>query len=367
MRTGSGVKRWLALSAASALVWAISGSGAARADVTVERTMTNAGFGGMGASTGTMVEKYGGLRRRDVTSMKMSGFLGKVTGDLGGDEITNIEKDAVWRLDHKKKTYTESKITPPPAPKEEAAPERAGKEQEEKPKVRVVRNEISVTGPDGKKTIGDFSCDHYAIVWVLETEDLETKARSESTMTSDLWTTPETAEIRALQKEEMEFTKAWLKKIGWEMSQQEAQKMGLAMVGALIGGDEESLRKGTREVAEKMAKIQGYPIGTRVTWRLKSSESATAAQGEAGSGKSSGGEGESAGMPDLSRGLGGLMSAFGKKVAKSSGESTAKDTAKGDAGAGKTVFDTYSEIRRISTASLPDSDFAPPAGYTKVD
>ena len=317
--------------------------------------MKSAGFAGLGAGDTATVEKISGLRKRDVSTMKMTGFLGKMAGDLGGDEITDIAKDAVWRLDHKKKTYTEERITPPPQPEEEPGQDRPRKD--EKPRVRVVRNEITVKEAGDRRTIGAYDCAHYVVTWVVETEDLETKERSESTMISDLWTTPETDEIRALQKEELEFTKAWLKKIGWDLSMQETQKMGLAMVGSLIGGDEESFKKGAKEVAEKMAKIKGYPIGTGVKWMIKSPGGAAAAK------KGGDGGGSEGGMPDLSKGLGGLMSAFGKKPAKGGGESAGG----GDAGGAKTVFDTYTEIRKISTASLPGSDFAPPAGYKKVE
>ncbi len=344
-------KRWLAAPVAAAVLAVGFCAGAARADVTVERTMKTAGFAGFGAGDSTMVEKLSGLRKRDTNSMKMTGFLGKMAGEMGGDEITDIQKDVVWRLDHKKKTYTESKIAPPPQPQEpEGKTERA--EKREKPTVRVVRNEITVKGPGEKKKIGDFECTHYAIVWVVETEDLETKARSESTMTSDLWTTPETAATRALMQEEREFTQAWLKKIGWDMTDKETQRMGLAMVGALIGGDEESFRKGAKEVAEKMEKIKGYPIGTGVKWQVKGGDTAS----------KKGGEGGPEGMPDIAKGLGGLMAALGKKGGKGGGEAAGA----GDAGGLKTVFDTYTEIRKISTASLPDAEFAPPAGYKKV-
>jgi hypothetical protein len=342
-------RRWLGAGAAAVAV--CLGAVAARADVTVERTMKTAGFGGLGAGESTAVEKLSGLRKRDISSMKMTGFLGKLAGDMGGDEITDIAKDVVWRLDHKKKTYTESRITPPPQPKEQPAQDRP--EKPEKPRVRVVRNEVTVKEPGDRRTIGAYDCAHYVVTWVLETEDLETKERSESTMVSDLWTTGETAEIRALQKEEREFMQAWLKKIGWDMTDQEARKMGLAMVGAMIGGDEESFKKGVQEVAEKMAKIKGYPIGTGVKWMVKAPGGAAAKQG--------GGEAE--GMPDIAKGLGGLMSAFGKKVAKGAGETAGG----GDAAGAKTVFDTYSEIRSISTASLADGDFVPPAGYKKVE
>jgi hypothetical protein len=218
-----------------------------------------------------------------------------------------------------------------------------------------VRNEITVKETGEKKTIGEYACALYVITWIVETENLETKERSESTMTTDLWTTPETAEIRALTKEEREFTQAWLKKIGWDMSEQDARKMGMSMVGALLGGDEESFKKGAKEVAEKMAKIKGFPIGTGIKWQVKSSGGAA--------GKKGAGEGTEAAVPDISKGLGGLMAAFGKKGGKTDGDAGSS----GSGGGASTVFDTYTEIRRISTAALPDADFAVPAGYQKAN
>jgi hypothetical protein len=335
---------------AAAVLAVAFGTGTARADVTVERTMKSGGFRGLGGGDSTMVEKLSGLRKHDVSTMKMSGFLGKMTGDLGVDEITDIQKDVVWKLDHKKKTYTESPITPPPQPKEEERGKPGREEKREKSNVRVVRNEVTVKELGDKKKIGEFDCTHYQIVWVVETENTETKERAESTMTSDLWTTPETAETRALMKEEREFTQAWLKKIGWDMTDEETRKMGLAMVGAMIGGDEESFKKGAKEVAAKMEKIKGYPIGTGIKWMLKGS-----------GGAAGGGGGE--GVPDIAKGLGGLMSAFGKKGGKGGGGEAAKS---GEAAGPTPVFETYTEIRTISTASLPDADFMPPAGYKKV-
>lgn len=347
------VKRWgvVIFSAAAAIVL---GAATAGAGITVERTMKTGGFGGLGAGDTTTVEKISGLRKRVVSTMKMTGFIGQMAGDIGGDEITDIQKDVVWRLDHKRKTYVESKITPPPKSKE-ARREKQGREgKDEQPKVRVVRNEITVKDTGEHKTIGDYSCAHYQITWVVETEDLESKERGESTMTTDLWTTPETAEIGALIKEERDFNQAWLKKIGWEMSDQEASRMGMGLVGTMLGGDEESFKKGAREVAEKMEKIKGYPIGTAIRWQVKSSGGAVAKKGR--------GEGSGEPAPDIAKGFGGLMAAMGRKGGKTGGDAGGS----GEGGA-NTVFDTYTEIHKISTAALPDADFIPPEGYKKVE
>jgi len=350
--TRNAIKRWGAAPVAAAAAVLLLGVSTAGADVTVERTMKTGGLGGLGAGNSTFVEKISGLKKRTVTSMKMSGFLGKMAGEIGGDEITDIAKDAVWKLDHKKKTYTESKITPPPQSKETPGEKPGRKDKAEKPQVRIVRNEVTVKEPGDKKTIGAYDCTHYVISWLVETEDLETKERSESTMTMDLWNTPENAETRALLKEEREFSDAWLKKIGWDLTDQEAGKLGLAMVGAMIGGDDESFRKGAKDVAEKMEKVKGYPIGTGVKWQLKSS-------GGTGAKKSGGGSGEA--PSDVPKGLGGLMAAFGKKGGSGGGEA-------GTAGAAgeNTVFDTYTEVLKISTASLSGSEFVPPTDYRKV-
>lgn len=353
------VKRWGLTTCAAAAAALLLGVASAGAEITVERTMKTGGFGGLGAGDTTTLEKISGLRKRAVSTMKMTGFLGKMAGDIGGDEITDIQKDVVWKLDHKRKTYTESKITPPPrskeAPAEKQGPEgKVEKKPAEKPKVRIVRNEIAVKETGENKTIGVYPCTHFVITWVVETEDLETKERGESTMTTDLWTTPETEQTRALLKEEREYSQAWMKKIGWELSDQESRTLGLGMVGAMIGGDQASLKQGAKEIAAKMEKIKGFPIGTGIRWQVKSSGDSA--------GKKDRGEGSGEQAPDVPKGLGGLMAAMGRRGGASGGESAGSSD-----GGVNTVFDTYTEIRTISTAALPDADFAPPAGYQKVE
>lgn len=325
----------------------------AKADVTVERYMRTGGFAGLGAGESTSVEKLSGLKKRETSNMKMTGFIGKMAGDMGSDTITDIQKDVVWRIDHRKKSYTESKITPPPTGKEQAGDR---EEKREKSTVRVIRNEISVKETGEKKAIGGYECTHYVVTWVIETEDTETRERAESSMVSDLWNTPETSEIKALEKEEREYTEAWLKKIGWDISNQEAQNLGLAMVAGMLGGDEASLKKGAKETAEKMAKIKGYPIASGVKWNVKSSGGGAkgAKKGEAASSEP---------PPDMPKGLSNLMAAMGKKA---SGQKDASRGASGSGGSDGAVFESYMEIRKISTAGVPGGEFAVPAGYAKT-
>jgi len=100
----------------------------------------------------------------------------------------------------------------------------------------VIRSEISVKETGEKKTVNGFECSRYIVTWLVETENIETKERSKTTMTNDLWNTPETKEIRTLQKEEMEYSKAYMKKLGLEMSPEDSRKLGMTAVAACSRG-----------------------------------------------------------------------------------------------------------------------------------
>jgi hypothetical protein len=329
------------------------------ADVTVERYTKSGGFRGIGASEGTSVDRISGLKKREKGTMKMTGTLGsffsKVAGDMETDAITDIPADAVRRLDNKKKTYTESAIT---LPKEKEGAEKqaaAGKEgPPEKQKVRVVRNEITVKETGEKKVINGFDCARFIITWLVETENIETGERAKNIMTNDLWNTPETKDIRALQQEEMEFTQAYLKKLGLDITSQETKKLGLSFVAGMLGGDEKSMEGNVREIQEKMSKVKGYPIATSVKWEVIGEAKATPPPAEGGG---SGG-GQSGGL-DISKGIGGLLSGLAKKAAtpKTDGAPPRE---------GNVVFDTYVEVKRIDASPIAAGEFEVPAGYKLV-
>jgi len=331
----------------------------AECDATVERFNKSGGIGGIGASESAVVEKLSRLKKHETSSVKLTGsvggFFSKIAGDMGSDVITDIDKDVVRTLDHKKKTYTERPIT---LPKEkEQSPGRAEKDKEaggEKPKVRVVRNEISVKDTGEKKTINGFDCNRYVVTWLIETENIETGERSKTTMTNDLWNTPETKEIRALQKEELEFAKAFMKKLGLSVSPEDARKFGMTAVAGMFGDDEQAVKKKLKELQEKMAKIKGYPIVTALKWEVESPE----ATRKAGVEKT---EKESEGV-DLTGGIGGLLGGLAKKAAKKKAAESAKESAKD----GQVLFDFYSEIKKIDVSPIPSSDFEVPSGYKRI-
>lgn len=329
---------------------------AALGDVTVERFNKSGGIKGIGASESSVVEKLSGSKKHESSTMKMTGalggFFGRVAGDMGADVITNIEKDVVWTIDHKKKAYSESRITLPKEKEEPPKPaKRSQKDKEEKPKVRVIRSEISVKETGEKKTINGFACSRYVVTWLVETENIETKERSKTTMTNDLWNTPETKEIRALQKEEMEFSKAYMRKLGLDISPEDARKFGMAAVTSLFGEDEQAMRKRLKELQGKMSKIKGFPIMTSLEWEMETPGASRPASDER-----AGKESEDV---DVSGGIGGLLGSLAKRSARKKSAENATESEKG----GNVLFEFSSEIKRIDVSSIPSSDFEVPRGY----
>jgi hypothetical protein len=344
-------------------------------DVTVERFFKTSGFGGMGASESSQVTQISGIKKREKDAMKMTGSFGKLVtkmaGEMESDSITDINKDAIWALDHKKKTYTEQKIsaakeamakakeesqpTQKPAAKEEPA-------QKEEPKVKVIRNEFSVKATGEKKNINGFECTQYVLTWLVETEDLETKGRAKNIMTTELWNTSETKEIKQLQSEENAFNLAYLKKLGLEMSAQEIQQFGLAMMGGMLGGDEKTMEKNAKALKEKLSQIKGYNIATSVKWEHESDQMKKQQAEEAKVEE----EEEESEDTDVSSGLGGIMSGLAKKAMKDKMKEKEKAKEAEKKGKENVVFDSYLEIKKISTGSIPQTEFEIPAGYKLV-
>jgi hypothetical protein len=312
------------------------------ADVTVESYTKFGGFGGMGATESQEKVSIKGLKKNVESKGK---FTGKLLGMMGGEKknstVYRVDRDLIWNINHKKKSYTEQPIMAPKIDESRQAqsggPAGQGDEKAEKPETRIIKNEFNIKGTGAKKTVNGYPCKQYIVTWLLVTENVKTGAQKKSLMTTDIWNTPEDAKIKKLMEEESAFNSAYLKKLGLEMNPGDMKKMGLNMIGGLAGASGKDLKK-------EFAKIKGYPIATSVKW--ESSGDKDQEENDSGGG----------GM-DLSKGLGGLLGGLSKKAVK--------DRSKKSEGEMRVVFDSYTEIKSISTSDLPKSLFEVPEGYKK--
>jgi hypothetical protein len=250
-------------------------------------------------------------------------------------------------LDPKNKTYTESPIEP--LQKTESPKERG---QKEKSSVRITKSEFTVKKTGASETINGFSCEEYLLTWLLEWEDIETKAKSQSTMTTHLWTTPETATIRKAQAEENDFHKAFAQKLGLSHSPEEAKQMGFAALGAVSGAPPEEIEKGFAQMKNEMSKIKGYTIRSVVSWAMEGEKKETAARESERSSDSS---------SDLPGNIGGFLSGLKGRFLQKKEEEKPSPAAEKDA----PFFTSTMEVKSINIDSVPADVFEIPAGYTK--
>ena len=216
------------------------------------------------------------------------------------------------------------------------------KKAEGKSKVQVRKSQFTVKETGASETINGFPCKEYLITWLLEMEDVETKQRSLSTMTTNLWSTPETATVRSAQADVMKFQRAFARKLGVNVTPDEARLMGMEVFAAMSGMSEVELSKGLSRVQKKMSKIKGYPIRTEVTWNLEPAGDASVKEGPGASTSTQ----DTAGRSCLFGGLAGLTGQQGPS-------------------GGAPLFSSEFEVKSIEVKPVPAKTFEIPTGYTK--
>lgn len=320
------------------------------ADVAKESFTKSGGFGGSGAFEGTTVVKLQGDKQHETTNIKFTGaVLSWAAGAGETTTITRVDKGVVWRLDTKKKTYTETPIDVLIGDGEDGKGAYADDaDDEEQPTVRVTRSEFKVRKTGASQTINGFPCEEYLMTWVMELQDLETKEKTANTMETTLWTTPETPAIKKLQAEEAAFSKAYMKRLGMNFSPGEMELFGMGALAMASGAPQEEMMKGFEGLKKELAKVKGYPIRTAVSWKVKSDRQAAAPQGLDE-------DAVPAGAGDLFGGLQGLVS--GAIAGKASGGVMPDANAP--------FFSSMTEVKSISTDALPASTFEVPSGYKK--
>lgn len=343
---------------AAMVTWSV-----ASADVTVVRHVKFGGFMGMGASESDTTTYIQGLKKRHESSMKFTGsFLGSFQSLTGGAkkevDIYRVDLGKRWKLNTHTGQYEEYPIAMPSRESEHAPPSGSEREsesahppsKEQGDEVKVIRNEVKLEQTGHKKNINGFDCLENIITWHVVTENVRTKEHTDSLMTMTLWTTPYTAALRELKKEEADFNKAYLEKLGIKMTPEQSKELGLSVIGAAAGASRGDFEKA-------MGKIKGYPIATDVQW---------AASGEGdGDEQTAGGTNSQEEPPTeelnkaagtLGHMLGGLFGG-GDDSKKSAPEPQRKQQAGSDM---KTIFQSYTEIKNINTKPLSGDMFLPP-------
>jgi len=232
----------------------------------------------------------------------------------------------------------------------------------------ITRNEFTVEKTGATKTINGFPREEYLVTWIVETRNEKTGETGKSTMTDRLWTTTPTPEIESAEADAQAYTRAYLAKLGLDMTPAEAQKY----LAGLTGLGEEAQRKALARVAAEFGKVRGYTIASQLDWTAEGKGGAPAA----GTGTAGGGGAGAGGQPGLGQLAGQLARLFGAKPGsgadggqpagqsggQSSGQGAGSEAAPGGHGA---IFSLYTEVKSIRAVPADPARFEVPGDYTR--
>ena len=331
----------------------------ASADVTVVSEAGSTGYHGMGASKSKSTRLVSGLKSREEGGMQFTGaILGRLAG--GGDHVSivRVDLDKRWDLDAAKKTYRESPIVLPrgkdaPAENPKTAPE--GKEKKPTHRVKSAKVEVKKTGD--KREINGFPSTRYQSTLTVEIEEIATKKTSEFRMLNDIWTTPWTKTMRQAIDEESSFQKAYLKKLGIDLTPHDRGRFGLESASMMMGASGPEVEEALGKMSRELSKIEGYTILTETSWHAPApppGKKAPVHEEEEGSALS-----DAAGANSLGGAALGFMGGLAKRAAKK--KVSAAVTAK----PGSAAFSVRTEVKKIEVKDIPADRFEIPAGYKK--
>ena len=262
-------------------------------------------------------------KAKTVTTGKVKILI--ISSNADGTEITRLDQDQVIKVNDKKKEY---EIKPLAEVREELAKqqknaEKSATDAQEKDNMRyyAVVDESKRTGKH--ETINGFNTDEFSIKITIMAENTKTKQTSPYMhLIADLWVDPS-------QKEAAKVLAAY--------AQARAKALGMDPTMA-----SNPYAKWLTNVQGEMAKIEGYPIRSVMTFEAEADSAAMASNQQ----------------NKPSNPLGGLGGLLGKK----------KDPPPAAAGSGSgrpVLFTSTSEVLAISTTPPAASEFEIPAGYKK--
>lgn len=310
------------------------------ADAVIENYAKTSMIGGMGSFESQTKTEIKGLKKSEDATIKLTGgVLGTIAGKPQRQvTIIRLDKDVIWNLNHNQKTYTESPI----AFSDFIAEEGVKNEKEEKPEYEIVKSEFSVTNTGNKKDINGFPCQEYIANWVLEIMKIETKEKTKSTMTITRWTTPKNDLIKEFEKEENEFNRLLLEKMGAKVSPEETKRFGAEFIASMFSIQKDNINNKMANLKDELKKIEGYPIVTEIKWALEgdSSKKTTIAKEE---------------KEEIPKGMGEMLT-----------KALAKKGEKKESGEAKLAFYSYIEVKSIKLHEVSEKDFEVPQGYKLV-
>lgn len=349
-------------------------AGLAQADVTIERSTSVEGVGGMAFAnmSGTSRTSISGDKSRIDTDMKMqSKIVGFLARNAMGPtaEIVLLDQDKLYHLNMKKQEYTETTFEQLHAQMQKMSDQLNSSADKNQPsavdqsKCLWLPAKVDITKSGEKAQFAGYDAQRVTVTATQPCQDKDTGAICEIALVLDQWTSADFAESGEVRK----FYSAYASKMGIEPSNsQDVSERAKALFGQYKGV--------WSEVAAKMQGVNGYPVKSSFTLGLggpqcKDSNSQPAAQPSQPDNSSP------SPAPTSPGGLAGALAGkfgglFQKKrdTADAPAASPATTTAAAPMPPGDVALMTVSsQLVSVSTNAVSADAFTVPAGFRKIE
>lgn len=328
------------------------------ADVT-EVSNVKVGFQKFGTFTQTTTTSYKNLLKSESSqgNFESAGLMGKLASNFFAKgktgNIANLPEKNLYSINYDNSTYTVSKIEKINIEQGKSVKEeKAEKEDTEESRYKIIRNELKVVDTGNKKTVNIFETKEYQIIYILETEDLASKAVQTDSMFVTVLACSDKAIFEKASKEKAAFDAEYFKLLGLDEVKQDFDKMiGMNWIKVMGSIDVKSQGRKSDIDYSEMKKINGYPVVTDGRFFTRTidpnapAESAETVEEDSG--------------PAIPTSIGGLLS----KAKNKAKTKMVKDKPKPKAGDFNEVLSFYSETSDIKFDAVPETGFKVPAGF----
>jgi hypothetical protein len=323
----------------------------------IEQHVVNDGIKGFFPFESTDRHYVRATMRRDESTLKGTGtFTGYLVGTQSETKIARIDRNVQWLLNTEKEEYSECPLRGCVEPAGRPAAKQEAKQPPAEPHkagctMHIAHTRFTVKATGQKKTINGFDTDEYQVAWVVKLRDKEAR-NTISTLNLDIWTTPETQDMREALGMEEKYARAYAGHVGDEGKRElvpgDAARLMTAYLASFLKSHD---IKAFLNAGRQMEKIKGYPISTHLQWDMAGNacEDREARKTESQSSSKS-----IPGSPgDLVSGLAGM---FAEKKTKD-----ALQEAKGEP-----ILSFRLEVKSLKVEPLHDSVFTVPRNYRLV-
>lgn len=231
-------------------------------------------FKSLGSFSSTTADRLTADRKLSEmeSEFKGKGLLGTLAGKTifrsgKTGELVDLAALTITQIDHKRKEYVVTSIEKFAQDRQAALADAGGQPADkDKPEsdIRIVKNEFKVEDTGETKAVNGFDCRNFVVRWTVDWENVKTGEKGTDKLTTDVWTTPETAALKSAQAEETAFARTYLKAMGLDVDKMQRDILGTEWIGIMTsldpmsGGAKKSPEAAA--LAREMSKLKGYPI-----------------------------------------------------------------------------------------------------------